>query len=144
MVFFVLQVFSSSFVRLLVCSVLSMDLSYLKLFEHYCFIKLSCAQFHATFLSACLNLEILSNSLTIRLYYVFTCIYFLLIKKDICDRRNISIKFQCVCVCLSSGDFFIFRLEFSLCFPIFCLIGFIKHTSDPTIYIAVSITVAKV
>ena len=30
------------------------------------------------------------------LYLVFTYIYFLLIEKDICDRRNISNKFLCV------------------------------------------------
>ena len=43
-----------------------------------------------------------------RRYYVFTYIYSLLIKKDICDHQNISIKLRCVCVCLSSGNLFIF------------------------------------
>jgi hypothetical protein len=28
---------------------------------------------------------------------------------DICDLRNISNKFLCICVCLSSIDLFIFR-----------------------------------
>jgi hypothetical protein len=37
---------------------------------------------------------------------VFTYIYTLLIKKDICDCQNISIKLQCVYWCHSSGDFF--------------------------------------
>ena len=40
------------------------------------------------------------------LYCVF--IYSLLIKKDICDCWNISLRLTCVYVCLSSGDFFIF------------------------------------
>ena len=35
-------------------------------------------------------------------------IHSLLIEKDTCDRQNISIKFPCVCVCLSSGDLFNF------------------------------------
>ena len=35
-------------------------------------------------------------------------IYFLLIEKDICDCRNVLIKFPCVYLCLSSGDLFIF------------------------------------
>ena len=48
------------------CSVLSMDLSYLKLFKHHGF-KLSCAPSQSTSLSACFNLEILLNSLTVRL-----------------------------------------------------------------------------
>ena len=42
---------------------------------------------------------------------VNTCehmVCFLLIKKDICDRQSISVKFPCVCVCLLFGDIFIF------------------------------------
>ena len=46
------------------------------------------------------------------LHRVFTYICSLLIEKDICDRRNISNKFLCVCVCLFSGDLFIFRRVF--------------------------------
>ena len=55
------------------------------------------------------------------LYRVFTYIYCLLIEKDICDCQNISNKFPCVCVCLSSGDLFSFLQQFSLSFPIFCV-----------------------
>ena len=43
-----------------------MDLSFLKLIKHYTF-KLSRVQSHATFLSACLNLKIPPNGLTVRL-----------------------------------------------------------------------------
>ena len=32
----------------------------------------------------------------------------LLIEKDVCDHQNISNKFPCVCMCLSSGDIFNF------------------------------------
>ena len=39
--------------------------------------------------------------------------YSLLIKKDIHDRQNMSVKLLCVYVCLSSGDLFIFR-KFSI------------------------------
>ena len=50
-------------------------------------------------------------------------IYSFLIKKDICDHQNISIKLPCVCVCLSSGDLFIFQIRvFPFFFPIFCVI----------------------
>ena len=47
--------------------------------------------------------------------------YVLLIEKDGCDRWNISIKFPCVCMCLSYGDCFNFWYEFSLSFPLFCV-----------------------
>ena len=53
------------------------------------------------------------------LYHVFTYIYFLLIKKDICDWRNVSVNFPCVCVCLSSGDLFIFSVRVSSFFSYF-------------------------
>jgi len=45
-----------------------------------------------------------------RLYRVFTYIYPLLIEKDICDHQNISVKLPRVCVCLLSGDLFIFSV----------------------------------
>ena len=51
--------------------------------------------------------------------YVNTYIYSLLIKKNICNRRNISVKPPCVCVCLSSGDIFIFALRISCFFSYF-------------------------
>ena len=50
------------------------------------------------------------------LYLVFTYIYYLLIEKDMCSHQNISIKFQCVCMCLSSRDYFIFLIRV---FPFF-------------------------
>ena len=46
----------------------------------------------------------------------FTYIYSLLIENDICDHQNISSKFPCVCVYLSSRDLFIFCYEFSFFF----------------------------
>ena len=39
-----------------------------------------------------------------------------LIKKDICDRQNISIKLLCVCVCLTPGDLFILPVGFLFLF----------------------------
>ena len=63
------------------------------------------------------------------LYCVFTCIYSLLIEKDmwssnliekdICDHRNISIKLPCVCVCLSSAHLFILSVRVSSFFSYF-------------------------
>ena len=57
---------------------------------------------------------------------VFTYIRSLLIEKDGCDHQNISIKFPCVCVCLSYSDLFNFWKEFSLSFPLFCVIKFFR------------------
>ena len=34
-----------------------------------------------------------------------------LIEKDICDCQNISMKLPCVCVCLLSGNLFIFSIK---------------------------------
>ena len=59
-----------------------------------------------------------------RLYGVFTYIYSLLIKKCICDRRNVSAKLPCVNVCLSSGDLFIFSVRVSSFFSYFCVSKF--------------------
>ena len=42
------------------------------------------------------------------LYCIFTHIYSLLIEKDICYCRNVSVKLPCVYLCLSSGDVFTF------------------------------------
>ena len=53
-------------------------------------------------------------------YHVFTYMYSLLIEKDILDRRNISNKFPCVCVCFSSRDLFIFGKSFPFLFPFLC------------------------
>ena len=50
---------------------------------------------------------------------VFTYIYSLLIKKDICDYRNVSINLSCVCVCLSPGDVFIFSVRVASSFSCF-------------------------
>ena len=49
----------------------------------------------------------------------------LLIKEDICDDQNISVKLVCVYVCLSSRDLFIFRKSFLFLFLFLCslLIG---------------------
>ena len=52
-------------------------------------------------------------SLLIRVY---TYIYTLLIDKSICDCWNVSIKLQCVCVCFSPGDLFIFSIRVSFFF----------------------------
>ena len=54
---------------------------------------------------------------------MFTYIYSLLIERDICDRRSVSIKLPCVCMCLSSTGLFIFLVrdsEIPLSFPVFC------------------------
>ena len=50
---------------------------------------------------------------------VFIYIFSLLIEKDICDCRNVSVKLPCVYVCLSSGDLFVFSARVSLSFPIY-------------------------
>ena len=42
------------------------------------------------------------------LYCVFTYNYSLLIEGDLCECWNISVKFLCVYLCLSSGDLFTF------------------------------------
>ena len=55
-----------------------------------------------------------------RYYLVFTYIYTILIQKDICDCRNVSVKLPCVYVCLSSGDL--------LSFPYFETFPFRKVT----------------
>ena len=52
------------------------------------------------------------------LYCVFTYIRSLLIKKDGCARRNISIKFTCACPTVMPS---IFNKSFSLSFPLFCV-----------------------
>ena len=51
-----------------------------------------------------------------RLYCLFTCIYTLLIEKDICDCRNISVKLPCVNMCISSRDLFIISESFLFLF----------------------------
>ena len=50
---------------------------------------------------------------------MFTYIYSLLIEKDICDCRNVSIKFPCVYMCLSSGDLFISSIRVTLLLFVF-------------------------
>jgi hypothetical protein len=55
-----------------------------------------------------------SLNLTYNLIYKY-----LLIEKDICGCRNISIKFPCVCVCLFFGDLFNFLVKV---FPFLSLI----------------------
>ena len=55
------------------------------------------------------------------LHSIFTYVYSLLIEKDICDHRNISNKFLRVCVCLTSGNLFIFSKSFPFPFPFFVL-----------------------
>ena len=52
------------------------------------------------------------------LFCVFTYIYSVVIDKDICGCRNVSVKFPCVYLCLSSGDLFIFSFNF-LFYPYF-------------------------
>ena len=49
---------------------------------------------------------------------MFTYIYSLVNEKDICDRRNVSNKFACICVCISSGDLF---------FSLSCIIFKLAH-----------------
>ena len=43
----------------------------------------------------------------------------LLIEKGICDHWKISIKLPCICVCLLSGDLFIFSIKVSSFFSYF-------------------------
>ena len=57
-----------------------------------------------------------------RLYRVFTYIYPLLIEKDNCDSRNVSVKLLFVYVCLSSRDFVTFSVSFSSFFSYFFVI----------------------
>ena len=67
------------------------------------------------------------------LYHVFTYIYSLLIKKYICDCRNVSIKLLCVCVCLLPRDVVIFSIGVSsffsyfLCYLYFHVVCFVLH-----------------
>ena len=64
----------------------------------------------------------ISESITwCHLNHVFTYIYCLVIEKDICDSQNVSVKFQCVYVCLSLGDLFIFLVRVSSFFSYSCL-----------------------
>ena len=53
------------------------------------------------------------------IYCVFRYIYSLLIDKDVCDRRNVLLKFPCVYMCLSSGDIFTFSVRVSSFFSYF-------------------------
>ena len=57
-------------------------------------------------------------------------IYSLLIDKDVCDCGNISVKFPCAYVCLSSRDLFIFFLFLLLCYPYFSTFPFRVNTFD--------------
>ena len=43
-------------------------------------------------------------------------------QEDICDHQNVSVKLPCVCVCLLSGDLFIFSARVSSFFSYFCVI----------------------
>ena len=52
--------------------------------------------------------------------HVFTYIYSLPIKKDICDHWNVSVMLPYVYVCLSSGDVFIFSVSFLFLFLFLC------------------------
>ena len=61
------------------------------------------------------------------LYHVFPYIYSLQIKKDICDRRNISIKLLCVCVCLWSGELFIFSIRVSSLVSYFFVLSILRY-----------------
>jgi hypothetical protein len=53
------------------------------------------------------------------LYRMLTCIYSLLIEKGLRECQNVSVKIPCICLCLSSEYFFIFRQGFPLFIPIF-------------------------
>ena len=59
-----------------------------------------------------------SNSHVVPSLHVFTYIYSLLIEKDICDCRNVSIKLSCVCVSLLPENF-IFSVRVSSFFSYF-------------------------
>ena len=50
-----------------------------------------------------------------------TYIYFLLIEKDVCDRRNVSVKLPCVYVYPSFGYLIIFSVRVSSFFSHFCI-----------------------
>ena len=58
---------------------------------------------------------------------MFTYIHSLLIEKDDCDRQNISIKFPCVCMCLSYGDLF-------NSFPLFCVVPILSYPYFSTFF----------
>ena len=75
----------------------------------FAFILITCdSQFSLYFPIFSLNLSFLIASFLTQKYCVFTYIYSLLIEKDTYDCQNISVKFLCVYMCLSSGDLFIF------------------------------------
>ena len=61
----------------------------------------------------------LNQKMWCHLYCISIYIYSLLIKKDISDCQNISVKLPCVYVCLSSGDLFIFSVRVSSFFLYF-------------------------
>ena len=56
------------------------------------------------------------------LYHVFAYIYSLLIEKDICGRRNVSVKLLCTNMRLLSGDLVIFSVRVPSFFSYFCVI----------------------
>ena len=49
-------------------------------------------------------------------------IYNLLIERDICDCRNVSIKFPCIYLWLSSRDLLVFSVRVSFFYSCFCII----------------------
>ena len=61
------------------------------------------------------------------LYHVFTYIYSLLIKKDICYCRNISFKLLCVYVCLHPEIFHLFGKSFLYLFLFFVQSGYFMN-----------------
>ena len=63
------------------------------------------------------------------LYHVFTYFYSILIKKDIYDHQNISVKFVCF-FCPEISSFF---SKFSLPFPIFLYLPIVLFTIYPFI-----------
>ena len=66
---------------------------------------------------------------------MFTYIHSLLIEKDGCDRRNISIKFPCVCVCLSYRNLQFLVRVFPFLSLILCYLYVSTFLSTWSIYI---------
>ena len=83
------------------------------------------------------------------IYCVFTYIYSLLIKKDICDHWNISVSFHCLCMSFIRRSLHFFSKSFFFLFLLFCvihtlvlpftcnlflIIGWILFETSPNIY----------
>ena len=77
------------------------------------------------------------------LYRLFRYIYSPLIEKDLRDRRNISIKFLYVYLCLSSGDLFIFSIRVPAYFLFFFVLEELKYLVELTVYKILNLNISS-